>query len=127
MGYLLQSVLSAIVALSILAIVRTLVIKAPAPGVCDTEISQSELDTAAVKLGAMVRVPCVSKGEDEDLTEFYNYHAVLEQHFPLLHASLEKEVLNGTLLYRWKGADSAKKPIMLMGHQDVVPASDEGW
>ena len=114
-------------ALLLYTVIRAIRIKAASPFPCTTDIAQSEMDTAAEKLGAMVRIPCVSKAEDEDLTEFYNYHKVLEDHFPLLHRSLEKEVLNGTLLYRWAGADSAKKPIMLMGHQDVVPASDEGW
>ena len=110
-----------------IAVIRASRLKAAAPAPCTTEISQEEMDIAAEKLGAMVRVPCVSKREDEDLTEFYNYHAVLEQYFPLLHKNLEKEVLNGTLLYRWKGQDSTKNPIMLMGHQDVVPATDDGW
>lgn len=127
MGYILLAILGVIVLVLAVAVIRTLRIKAAPPVPCTTEIAQSEMDTAAEKLGAMVRVPCVSKREDEDLTEFYNFHDVLEQHFPLLHKSLEKEVLNGTLLYRWKGADSTRNPIMLMGHQDVVPASDEGW
>ena len=127
MGYVILAAAAFAVGCLLFAIVNTLRIKADPPVPCTTEIAQSEMDTAAQKLGAMVRVPCVSKREDEDLTEFYNYHKVLEQHFPLLHRHLEKEILNGTLLYRWKGADSTKKPIMLMGHQDVVPATDEGW
>ena len=102
-------------------------IKAPEITPCTTEIREEECAIAAEKLGAMVRVPSVSKREDEDLTEFFKFHEVLEQHFPLLHKHLEKTVLNGSLMYLWKGADSAKKPILLMGHQDVVPASNEGW
>ena len=127
MGYILLAALAVLILILAVAVVRTCRIKAAPPVPCPTEISQSEMDTAAQKLGAMVRVPCVSKREDEDLAEFFNYHNVLEAHFPLLHKALEKEVLNGTLLYRWKGLDSSKKPIMLMGHQDVVPATDEGW
>ena len=89
--------------------------------------SQDFLDLCAHKLGEMVRVPTVSKHEHEDLTEFYRFHRVLENLFPLLHEKLEKTVLNGTLLYRWPGKSPEKLPILLMGHQDVVPASDEGW
>ena len=127
MGYILLAILAVFVCVLSFAACRAVRIKAAPPVPCTTEIDQSEVDTAAQKLGAMVRVPCVSKAENEDLTEFYNYHAVLEEHFPLLHKALEKTVLNGTLLYRWKGLDGTKKPIMLMGHQDVVPATDEGW
>ncbi len=85
------------------------------------------LSLCADKLAAMIRVPTVSKEEHEDLTEFYQFHRVLEELFPELHAALEKTVLNGTLLYRWPGKDPSAKPILLMGHQDVVPATDEGW
>lgn len=91
------------------------------------EFTQETLDLCAAKLGAMVRVPTVSRNEDEDLSEFIKYHQVLEECFPLLHKNLEKTVLNGTLLYRWHGSDPSRRPILFMGHQDVVPASDEGW
>lgn len=127
MIYLLLGLLALILVLLGIAVVRTLAIKAPARGICDTVMTDEECATAAQKLGAMVRVPSVSKREDEDLSEFYKLHVVMEEQFPLIHAHLEKEVLNGTLLYRWKGSDPSKKPILLMGHQDVVPASNEGW
>ena len=86
-----------------------------------------EIRIAAEKLGAMIRIPTVSKHEHEDLSQFYLYHKELEKLFPLIHEKLEKTVLNGTLLYRWKGRDDSLLPILFMGHQDVVPASDEGW
>ena len=91
------------------------------------EFSQEFLDLCGNKLGQMIRVPTVSRHENEDLSDFYAFHRVLEELFPLLHQHLEKTVLQGTLLYRWAGRDSGKLPILLMGHQDVVPASDEGW
>lgn len=87
----------------------------------------NELKIAEEKLGAMIRIPTVSKHEYEDLTQFYLYHQELEKLFPLIHEKLEKTVLNGTLLYRWEGADNSKLPVLFMGHQDVVPASDDGW
>ena len=106
---------------------RTVALKAPAKVAYDPQITPEEVKTAEEKLGAMVRIPTVSKHEHEDLSDFYRYHAELEKQFPLLHKHLKKTVLGGTLLYLWKGSDPTLLPILFMGHQDVVPASDEGW
>ena len=122
--YILLGILAVLLGI---ALVRTALIKAPAPVSYTPEVSKEACDIAASKLGAMIRVPTVSKSEDEDLTQFYKFHDELVRLFPKLHEKLEKTVLNGTLLYRWAGADPTKKPILLMGHQDVVPATDEGW
>ncbi len=124
MGYVILGLAAVLLAV---ILIRTLRIKAAPPAPYTPNLSQQELDTAAQKLGDMVRVPTVSKHEHEDLTQFYKFHMELERLFPLLHEKLEKTELQGTLLYRWQGKDPAKKPILLMGHQDVVPATDEGW
>ena len=40
-----------------------------------------------------------------------------------MHRSLKREVISDfSLLYTWKGADPNLRPILLMGHLDVVPA-----
>lgn len=120
-------ILAIIVLLAAVVLIRTAALKAP-PRPERAYVPNRELESAcAEKLGAMVRVPTVSKNEDEDLSEFYRLQEEMERLFPLLHAHLEKTVLSGNLIYRWKGKDSSAKPILLMGHQDVVPASDEGW
>ena len=120
-------VLGILAALLLIALTRTLCIKAPAKTQYQPEVTEAELETAQEKLGAMIRIPTVSKHEHEDLSAFYRFHEELERLFPLLHSQLEKTVLQGTLLYRWKGSNDALLPILFMGHQDVVPASDEGW
>ena len=110
MGYFILGLLAVIAVLLGIAVVRTLLIKAPTPAVCDTVITDEECAVAAEKLGAMIRVPSVSRREDEDLSEFFKLHAVMEEQFPLLHKNLEKTVLNGSLLYLWKGTDPEKTP-----------------
>ncbi len=125
--YILLGLLALLAILVLVAVIRTLLMKAPAPAVCENVYPQQTLDMCAEKLGALVRVPSVSKREDEDLSAFKALHAELERLFPLLHKNLEKVELNGTLLYRWVGADPSKRPVLFMGHQDVVPASDAGW
>lgn len=123
---ILYAIIAVIVILAAVVLIRTAAIKAP-PRPAAYRPDEAGEAVCAEKLGAMVRVPTVSRNEDEDLSEFYRYHALLEELFPLVHKNLEKTVLSGNLIYRWKGADSSARPILLMGHQDVVPASDEGW
>jgi carboxypeptidase PM20D1 len=42
-----------------------------------------------------------------------------------VHRTLTREVVGGlSLLYTWRGADTAAAPVVLMGHMDVVPVPD---
>ena len=120
-------VLGLVLLLLAIAVVRTLRIKAPTVQPRSIDFDSAVLDSYAQTMGDMIRVPTVSKSETEDLTQFYIFHKELERLFPLLHKHLEKTDLQGTLLYRWPGSDPARRPILLMGHQDVVPATDDGW
>ncbi len=53
---------------------------------------------------------------------FLEFHTYLEKTFPRDYATLGHEVVaDNNLLFEWKGSDPALKPILLMGHQDVVP------
>ena len=66
-----------------------------------------------------------------DAEPFLALHAYLEQAFPRVHTTLEKEVIGDySLLYFWKGSDSSRQPILLMSHIDVVPvdpATRDEW
>lgn len=78
----------------------------------------------AEKLSAMVQMPTVSDAEDKEGKSFEPFHELLKKLFPKLHAALEKTNIDGNLLYLWKGRNS-ERPIVLMAHQDVVPAKGE--
>jgi carboxypeptidase PM20D1 len=53
---------------------------------------------------------------------FAGFHSYLEKMFPQVYASLDHEIVGtNNLLFTWKGSDPSLKPILLMGHQDVVP------
>jgi len=85
---MLIAIFTIVLVLLAICVIRTLAIKAPAPGVCTTEYTREELDLCAQKLGDMVRIPTVSKREDEDLSDFYRFHGALERLFPLIHKHL---------------------------------------
>ncbi len=63
-----------------------------------------------------------------DYEPFSKLQGYLEESFPLVYSTLERKVINKYgLLYIWKGSDTQKKPILLLAHQDVVPAGPDGW
>ena len=73
------------------------------------------------KLAQMVRCETISSRDHMDLTKFEKFHSLLAELFPNVHASCEKHVFDGSLLYKWAGRGEAD-PIILMSHQDVVEA-----
>ena len=75
----------------------------------------------AEKLSAMVQCDTTSHPGQAEPEKFHAFHQVLEELFPLVHKHLEKTDIDGNLLFRWKGR-SQEDPILLMSHQDVVPA-----
>ena len=78
-------------------------------------------ETYAKKLSRMIQYETVSVPDTDLREKFLGFHKVLEELFPLVHARLEKTEIDGNLLYYWKGK-SADRPLVLMSHQDVVPA-----
>jgi carboxypeptidase PM20D1 len=89
-----------------------------------------DINGAAARLAEAVTFKTVSSHDRSqfDYSQFTALHAFLEKSFPLSHAALEKQVINRYgLLYTWKGSDAGLKPILLIAHQDVVPASNDGW
>ena len=78
----------------------------------------------AGKLSRMVQCETVSIPETNQREKFLAFHRVLEELFPLVHAQLEKTEIDGNLLFFWKGR-SSERPLVLMSHQDVVPAEGE--
>ncbi len=117
---LLGCVLGIVLALVLIAVVRTLLTPAKkseyAPPPADGEAM-----ALAEKLAKMVRCRTVSQPGQTDLGAFSQLQKTMEELFPLVHEKLEKTVIDGNLLFYWKGK-SREKPILLMSHQDVVPA-----
>ena len=75
----------------------------------------------ARKLSEMVRCETVSVPGEDQREKFLAFHMVLAELFPLVHQELEKTEIDGNLLYYWKG-EKNDRPLVLMSHQDVVPA-----
>lgn len=86
-------------------------------------------DPAVARLQQLVRIPTISLVDESHVQwqHFDTFIATLERLYPLVHATLEREIVAGhSLLFRWAGRASAA-PAVLMAHYDVVPATDDGW
>ena len=84
-------------------------------------VGDSKREQYAEKLSAMIHYETVSVRGEIQREKFLGFHKVLEELFPLVHAKMEKTEIDGSLLFKWTGK-SHDKPIVLMGHQDVVAA-----
>jgi len=85
---------------------------------------------AAERLSASIKFKTIFNEDKSkvDYEPFARLQEYLEETYPLVHSKLERKIINNYgLLYTWKGSDTQKKPILLLAHQDVVPASGEGW
>ncbi len=86
-------------------------------------------DHALANLQELVRIPTISRLEasETDWAQFDTFLETLAALYPVIHSTLEREVVAGhSLLFRWPGR-SAARPSVLMAHYDVVAATDDGW
>ena len=118
--YILLGLVGLLLILVLAAVIRTLLMPSK------TSDWQPVKDPArerayAEKLAEMIRFETVSYKGQIQRDKFLEFHKILEGLFPLVHKHLEKTEIDGSLLYFWKGKHS-DKPVVLMGHQDVVPA-----
>lgn len=120
MSYITAAIAAAAVSPLAAAVVRTLLMPKRASDYKPMP-DKERMELYAQKLSEMVRCETVSDPNDPQIGKFLVFQKKLEELFPLVHEKLEKTEIDGNLLYYWKGKSSAK-PIVLMSHQDVVPA-----
>lgn len=115
---------------------RTFSFTAPPPpaevAIPDSAAYQIDASAAAMRLAEAIRFRTISLVEEtEDRAEFVQFQAWMRERYPAFHALARRETIGElSLLYAWEGSDSAQPPILLLAHQDVVPAPDdtrEAW
>ena len=110
-----------LVLLVLIAVVRTLVSPRKTSGYQPLQTDEAEALRLAGKLSKMIQVDTTSHAGGDDPARFRAFHKTLAELFPRVFSQLEKTEIDGNLLFYWKGR-SQEKPILLMSHQDVVPA-----
>src|ERR671915_2536549 len=118
--FLLGSVLVLLVGV---ALIRTLRFRSVQPAV-ERAPEAAIPEGAAERLAGAVRIATISHEDSAafDAGAFQALHSYLAAQFPRVDSQLRRETVGThSLLYTWPGIDSSLKPILLMGHLDVVP------
>lgn len=126
--YGLLILLAIIIVLLIIAMIRAIIIKKEYQPATKIMGDVKRKDEFAKKLGDLVKCNTITYTSPNDDERFIHYHQVVKAMFPLIHKNLEKIPIEGySFLYKWQGKDQTKQPILLIGHSDVVPVTNDGW
>ena len=110
-----------------IALIRTEIIKKECGAEIPYNMEKEGINPSlhAERLSKMIQVASVSRRGNGDLTKIYEMHRRLEELYPLIHSRLEVKDIDGALLYKWKGKNRQKAPVLLMSHHDVVEAAGD--
>ena len=126
-------ILGVILILVVVIVVRTATFTSNQPSVPTVDTIKIDKDAAVTRLSRALQIQTISHQESSkfDPAPFLKFHQMLEQAFPAVHRTLQKQVINTySLLYKWPGSDSALKPVVLLAHMDVVPVepgTEDKW
>jgi carboxypeptidase PM20D1 len=113
--------------LFVVLILRTLRIKSRPVEKSVAELITVDSQAAIQHLAGAVRIRTASHLDAGQINyrAFLELHQYLEESFPHVHRTLTREVVEQySLLYTWQGQDTSLKPMLLMGHLDVVPIEE---
>jgi len=92
-------------------------------------LSPVVVDEAALvqRLSAAIQIPTVSKDDPDEVDPqpFLDFHQFLRNNFPRVHESAELNRINDySLVFKFPGVNPDLKPVLLMGHMDVVSVDE---
>jgi carboxypeptidase PM20D1 len=123
----LYAFLGVIAVLVIVVVLRTLFIRDLSPSDVQLEVNENEKMAYANGLQRLIRHKTIAFKDKPNLHPFTAMQAEMVTLFPRVHEVMKKTLIpGGSLLFHWKGKSPAK-PLLLMAHQDVVPAQAEMW
>ncbi|MGI9258416.1 MAG: M20 family peptidase [Gammaproteobacteria bacterium] len=93
----------------------------PAKNLAQVELNEEQV---VERMARSIRFRTISHDDRSnfDANAFLAFHDYLRGSFPLVHERAELTLINDySLLFHIAGSDPSLKPVMLMGHMDVVP------
>ncbi len=126
--YIILGILGILVLLFLIALLHSLVIKDKDTTSLPRPVDPVYSDRLAKRFSKLIQVKTLSYTREQDnIIPFHQMHKEMETLFPNVFQHLRKvEFEGGSLLLKWRGK-SSEKPMVLMAHQDVVPADKTDW
>lgn len=85
-------------------------------------------DSVKYRLSEAISIPTISNADPTllDSASFDRFKEFVKISYPLVDSVLETTYINEySMIIKWQGLESSLKPIILMGHLDVVPVPEE--
>jgi len=126
-------IIKALVVLLIILVVLVLTIGAnyyddkqfhPSKTITPVKLNEGEV---IERLAQAIRIPTVSNDDPSlfNAEPFVQFSDFLTQNFPLVTANAQRTLINDySIIYKFEGTNAALKPILFMGHADVVSVDD---
>lgn len=130
---LIAGVVALVAILASVVVYRTMTFQSPVAAGSSDMLAASpafDVEQAARHLSEAIRFKTVSQQDEAaaDRNEWTRLQDWVAQTYPKSLAAMQREIVAGfTTMYTWPGSDPSLKPILLMAHQDVVPAEGDGW
>jgi carboxypeptidase PM20D1 len=94
----------------------------------ETQKVAVNIDKVVDTFSKAIQIATISKDYPAPVTPepFLAFHQHLLDSFPSVHSFASREVINNySLVYKFAGTDDSLKPILYMGHMDVVPVDKD--
>ena len=116
-------VLALVVLLVAVVLLRAVFLKPTSAQTAKVQLDETaRAEEYGKKLAKLVQKETISSRFEEERTKFLEFHELLVDMFPNVHANCEKHVFDGSLLLKWRGKGT-HEPILFMSHHDVVEAT----
>ena len=91
------------------------------------QIEKIEINAAVeTRFSSVLKLATISYPSHVDTGMFEQLLQHIDSNYLLVDSILDKEVINKfSLIYKWHGKNSKLKPILLMGHTDVIPIEEQ--
>ena len=126
--YIILGLLGVFIILLLIALVNAIIIKDRNTELKPIEMDKVKTEEYAKEFSKMIQVQTVSFSKEENNVEsFDQLQKVMKDLFPNVYKTVEETVFDSrALILKWPGK-SSEKPMVLMAHQDVVPANKNDW